>query len=229
MNRLMQAIKTDAKVQFRNNLYHVGIIISVLIAAVVAGLVAPSQMVNVIPAMILLIIGGTTMLYVAGMVIFVFALTGQFLFSVLGITLPAFQIAGGVLLFAIAFEMLRSPDAPVRLSPAERDIAREKEDIAITPLAVPLLCGPGAISTIIILQTQAETFTHTLILLGSVPVVYLGCYLVLRLSVTGAGWLNPLVLRILRRLMGLLFAAIAVQFIVNGIAELPFVSAAPTR
>ena len=70
MNRLTQAIKTDAKVQFRNNLYHVGIIISVLIAAVVAGLVAPSQMVNVIPAMILLIIGGTTMLYVAGMVIF---------------------------------------------------------------------------------------------------------------------------------------------------------------
>ncbi len=161
---------------------------------------------------------------VAGAIIFLFALGGQFLFSVLGITLPAFQIAGGALLFVIAFDMLRSPDAPMRLTPEEKAAAREKQDIAITPLAVPLLCGPGAISTIVILQTQADTLAHMLALLGSVPVVYGACYLVLRLSVTGANRLNPLILRILRRLMGLLFAAIAVQFIVNGVSGLPFIS-----
>ncbi len=160
--------------------------------------------------------------FVAGGIILFFALTGPFLFSVLGITLPAFEIAGGILLFAIAFDMLRSPDAPVRLSPAEKDVAREKEDIAVTPLAMPLLCGPGAISTIVILQGQAAGPAHTLVLVGSVVVVYFACFLVLRVSVSGAAWLNPLVLRILRRLMGLLFAAIAVQFIVNGVAGLPF-------
>jgi len=127
----------------------------------------------------------------------------------------------------IAFDMLRSPDSPVRLSAEEKQMAKEKEDITVTPLAMPLLCGPGAISTIIILQTQADTFGHTLILLGSVPVVYLACYLVLRLSVSGAARLSPLVLRITRRLMGLLFAVIAVQFIINGIAALPFIAVEP--
>jgi len=124
-------------------------------------------------------------------------------------------------LFAIAFDMLRSPDAPVRLTSEEREVAREKDDVAITPLAMPLLCGPGAISTIVILQTQAETWPLKLALFVSVPIVYLGCYVVLRVSVTGAGWLNPLVLRIVRRLMGLLFAAIAAQFFINGITALP--------
>ncbi len=163
---------------------------------------------------------------VAGGVVFFFAIAGQFLFSILGITLPAFQIAGGIILFSIAFDMLRSPDSPIRLSPEEKEIAKEKEDIAITPLAIPLLCGPGAISTIVILQTQAVTYAHTMALLLSVPVVYLSCYLILRLSVSGAAWLNPIALRVLRRLMGLLFAVIAVQFIVNGIGELPFVQVA---
>ena len=158
---------------------------------------------------------------VAGSIIFFFALFGQLLFTVLGITLPAFQIAGGAILFTIAFDMLRSPDSPVRLSPEERELAREKDDIAITPLAMPLLCGPGAISTIIILQTQAETWPLRIALLGAVPVVYTACYLVLRVSVSGAGWLNPLLLRIVRRLMGLLFAAIAAQFLINGITALP--------
>jgi multiple antibiotic resistance protein len=85
------------------------------------------------------------------------------------------------------------------------------------------LCGPGAISTVIVLQTQAETLAFNAVLLASVPVVYLACYVVLRVSVSGAAWLNPMVLRILRRLMGLLFAVIAVQFIINGVGQLPFV------
>ncbi len=161
-------------------------------------------------------------LIAAGIILF-FAVAGQFLFSVLGITMPALQIAGGSLLFVIAFDMLRSPDSPVRLSSEERELAASKEDVAITPLAMPLLCGPGAISTVIILQTQAASMAHIAALLVSIPVVYLACYAILRVSVTGAAWLNPIFLRILRRLMGLLFAVIAVQFIINGISQLPFV------
>lgn len=154
-----------------------------------------------------------------------FALAGQYVFSVLGITLPAFEIAGGILLFAIAFDMLRLPDVRARLTPEERDVATEKEDVAITPLAMPLLCGPGGITTVIILQSQAANLMQTLVVVGSVPLVYFACFLVLRLSARRADWLNPFALRILRRLMGLLFAAIAVQFIVNGIDALPFISA----
>lgn len=151
------------------------------------------------------------------------AMLGEFIFRLLGITLPALQIAGGVILFTIGFEMVRAPDAPVRLNEKEKAIAREKEDIAITPLAMPLLCGPGAISTVIILQGEAQTIMDSGLLLLSVAAVYISAYFILVASASSGAWLNPILLRILRRVMGLLFAVIAVQFIVNGISSLPFV------
>jgi len=160
---------------------------------------------------------------VAGAVVLFFAITGQFLFSILGITIPALQIAGGILLFVIGFDMLRLPDSPSRFSPEEQKIATRMDDVAITPLAIPLLCGPGSISTVIILQTQAVSLVYNVALMITVPVVYAACYFVLRLSVTSSKWLNPIVLRVLRRIMGLLFATIAVQFVINGIENLPFV------
>lgn len=133
--------------------------------------------------------------------------------------MAAFQIAGGVLLFAIAFDMVRSPQADLRLTAEEKQVAREKDDIAITPLAVPLLCGPGAISTVIILQTQAPGVQHSIALYACIPVVYAVAFLVLKISSHGAAWLNPIVLRVLRRLMGLVFSAVAIQLVWSGIAD----------
>lgn len=159
--------------------------------------------------------------FVAGTVLCVLAVTGQWLFSLLGVTLPALQIAGGIVLFVIGFEMLRAPEPETRLNPEERALASRKDDVAITPLAIPLLCGPGAISTVLVLQTQATDWPRYLILLASVPVVYFGCFSVLALSITGARWLNPIVLRVLRRLMGLLFTIIAAQFVIDGLLALP--------
>lgn len=164
-----------------------------------------------------------TAVMVAGGVMIFFALTGPILFTFLGISLPAFQIAGGTLLLVIAFEMLRSPDAEVRLTTTETELAKAKEDVAVTPLAIPLLCGPGAISTVIILQTQAITVWHQVVLVGVIPVVYASFLLILVGSIHGASRLSPIVLRVVKRLMGLLFAAIAIQFIINGIEGLPFV------
>lgn len=161
---------------------------------------------------------------VAASILLVFSLTGQYLFSVLGITLQALQIAGGILLFAIGFEMMRSKDNNVRLLPEEREVAKRMDDIAISPLAVPLLCGPGTLSTGLVLQTQATTLMHNVVLVACIPLVYFLCYVVLRISVTSSGWLNPIVLRVLRRVMGLLFATIAVQFVVNGIEGLAFLN-----
>ncbi|TVR46580.1 MAG: NAAT family transporter [Puniceicoccaceae bacterium] len=149
-----------------------------------------------------------------------FALVGQFVFRVMGITLPAFQIAGGILLFAIAFEMLRSPDVQTRLTEEEESLAAKKEDVAITPLAVPLLCGPGAITTTIILQSQAETAAHNAVLIAAIPSVYFIAFVLLKWAAHGGSRINPIVLRVLRRLMGLLFSAVAVQFIINGISNL---------
>lgn len=157
---------------------------------------------------------------VAAVIVLFFALTGQFIFTVMGVGLPAFQIAGGVILFYIAFEMVRATQQRPRLTEEEEELAMEKEDIAITPLAVPLLCGPGAISTVIILQTQANTLGHMGVLLVAVPVVYLAIFWIFKLSAHGGAWLNPILLRVMRRVMGLLFSAVAVQFIVNGIRGL---------
>ena len=157
---------------------------------------------------------------VAALIILVFALTGQFIFTIMGVGLPAFQIAGGIILFFIAFEMVRATRQRPRLTEEEEELATEKEDIAITPLAVPLLCGPGAISTVIILQTQAHTVAHTGVLLAAVVLVYFAIYWILKASAHGGEWLNPILLRVMRRLMGLLFSAVAVQFVVNGVLSL---------
>ncbi len=159
---------------------------------------------------------------IGAVLLLVIALLGQWLFRLLGITIPAVQIGGGLVLLLIGIEMLRAPETQTRLNKEEREIARERDDVAITPLAIPLLCGPGAISTVIILQTRTDQWADWVALLVAIPVVYFSCYLILRLSVTGARWLNPIVLRVLRRIMGLLFVVIAAQFFINGIAELPF-------
>lgn len=157
-------------------------------------------------------------------ILLTFAVVGQHIFSALGITLPAFQIAGGLLLSTIAFDMLRATQDDRRLTPEERKIAAAKEDIVVIPLAVPLLCGPGAISTTVILQAQAQTLSRTLALYVSIPLVYALCFLVLKLAAQSARWLNPIFLRLVRRLMGLLFLAVAVQFVINGISALPIVT-----
>lgn len=160
---------------------------------------------------------------VAASVLIAFAAAGELIFSLMGITLPAFQIAGGVLLFAIAFEMMRSPQADVRLTPEEHAIAADKEDVGVIPLGVPLLCGPGAISTTVLLKSEAPGIPRSVALAAAIVVVYLGSFLLLKISAHGASWLNPIFLRVLRRIMGLLFSAVAVQFILNGLERLELI------
>lgn len=151
-------------------------------------------------------------------VLLVFALTGNALLSFLGITISAFQAAGGILLLLIALQMLQAKaETPERITPSETAAGRVKDDIAISPLAIPLLAGPGAISTSILLYQQAETWPHKAVLCLSITLVAIVSYGILRLASQGAKWLSPLVLRLTTRLMGLLLAALAVQFIFNGV------------
>jgi multiple antibiotic resistance protein len=156
---------------------------------------------------------------VAAGVLILFAVSGQWIFRLLGITLPAFQIAGSVLLLRIALDMLYAKRSAAQETREETEAGATKDDVAITPLGVPMLAGPGAISTSLILMNQAQDWEQRTALLLSIVVVSFASYLVLRLSVYGARWLNPSAIKLITRLMGLLLAAIAVQFALNGLEQ----------
>jgi multiple antibiotic resistance protein len=157
--------------------------------------------------------------FVAAGVMILFAISGKWIFNMLGVTLPAFQVAGSLLMLSIALDMLRAKRSEVQETPEETEAGTSKDDIAITPLGVPMLAGPGAISTSLILMRQAQTWAHRILLLVSIAIIGLVSYIILRVSAHGARWLSPLALRLLTRLMGLLLAAIAVQFIIKGLQE----------
>jgi multiple antibiotic resistance protein len=148
-----------------------------------------------------------------------FAFGGRELFKIFGITMPAFQIAASIVLLIIALDMLRVQRSRVQQTQEETQAGVEKTDIAITPLAVPMLAGPGAISTTILLQNQAATIPQHLALYGCVIAVSAATYLIFRLAVRGARWLNPIAMSIAIRVMGLVLAAVAIQFMLNAIKE----------
>lgn len=158
---------------------------------------------------------------VAGGVLMLFALAGQWIFKFLGITLPAFQIAGSILLLRIALDMLYARRSAASETNEEIEAGAAKDDIAITPLAVPMLAGPGAISTSLILLNQAHGPEQHVALFGCIAAVCLCSYLIFRVAIGGARRLSPIVLRLVTRLMGLLLAAIAVQFAINGLSQTP--------
>ena len=154
-------------------------------------------------------------------VLMVFAATGKLLFRVMGITLPAFQVAGSILLLRIALDMLYARRSPAKQTDEEVAAGAAKDDIAITPLGVPMLAGPGSISTALILLNQANGIAQVLVLFASIALVCFVCYCVLWLAVRGAHYLSPLALKLVTRLFGLLLASVAVQFIINALEQIP--------
>jgi multiple antibiotic resistance protein len=154
----------------------------------------------------------------AGILLF-FALLGEKIFRLFGITLSSFKIAGSIVLLLIALDMLRARRSAVQETSEEKDAGTAKEDIAVTPLAVPMLAGPGAISTAILLRTQARGWVEEGALLLCILLVCFLCYVILRLAAHGVGWINPIAMRITTRIMGLLLAAVAIQFILDAIGE----------
>jgi len=161
-------------------------------------------------------------LVTAGVLIF-FAVTGTVLFKFFSITMPAFQIAASIVLLVIALDMLRAQRSRVQETDEETVAGAAKSDIAITPLAIPMLAGPGAISTVILLQNQAHGWAQHGVLYVCIIVVAALSYLVFRFAAHGARWLNPIALRIATRIMGLLLAAVAVQFMLNALKELKLI------
>jgi multiple antibiotic resistance protein len=161
---------------------------------------------------------------VAGVLI-IFAAAGKWIFKFLGITMPAFQLAASIVLLLVALDMLRAQRSRVHETSEETAAGVEKTDIAVAPLAIPMLAGPGAISTAVLLQNQAANAgpkapLYLASLYGCIAVVSLSSYLVLRISARSARWLSPIAMNITVRIMGLLLAAVAIQFMVNAVLEL---------
>lgn len=160
---------------------------------------------------------------VATGILLFFSLTGMAIFKVFGITLPAFQIAGSLLLLLIALDMLRARRSTMKETVEEKEAGLTKEDIAITPLAVPMLAGPGAITTTILLRNRADSFVQVVGLLLCIVAVCFVSYIILKLAAKGSRWISPIAMKITIRLMGLLLSAVAVQFILNALKDLKII------
>ncbi len=164
---------------------------------------------------------------VAGGILVFFASTGQVMFRLLGITLPAFRMAGSVILLLVALDMVRAKRSTVQETEEETRAGTDKQDVAITPLGVPMLAGPGAISTALLLRARAESAAQHAALYLCIGLVCLASYFVLRLSAHGARWLGPIGMKITTRVMGLLLAAVAFQFMIDALLDLKVLAPLP--
>ncbi|OLD42212.1 MAG: antibiotic resistance protein MarC [Gemmatimonadetes bacterium 13_1_40CM_2_70_7] len=146
-----------------------------------------------------------------------FALGGSLIFKLFGITIGAFKIAGGVLIGLNALDMVQARRSSQRETPAEKAEGTAKEDIGILPLGVPMLAGPGAISTVMVLALGSKNWETTATLYFSIALTAFISFLTLSAASMIERRLGQTGMRILTRLMGLVLCAIAVQFIIDGL------------
>jgi len=148
-----------------------------------------------------------------------FAAAGNAIFHFFGITVPAFKIAGGVLLFSMALEMMRAHPSAVRSKPEEEEEAQDKQDVGIVPLGIPLLSGPGAIATAMVWAGRAKGPAENAALYVSILIVALITLVTLIFSTALLTRLGKTGINIATRIMGLILAATAAQFLIDGIRE----------
>jgi multiple antibiotic resistance protein len=148
------------------------------------------------------------------------ALIGTQILSFFGISVPSFLIAGGILLLLMAIAMLQARESGIRQTPDEAAEAAEREAVAVVPLAIPLLAGPGAISTMIIATHQSPTLSHHLLLLIPAAVIGIVCWATFSAASRISERLGTTGMNIITRVMGLIIAAIGVEYIYRGLIEL---------
>lgn len=156
-------------------------------------------------------------------VLVLFALCGNLIFRFFGVTIEAFRIVAGLLLLKIAFDMMEAKPARVRHTPEEDAEGAKREDVAVIPLAIPLLSGPGTISSVIALTGQAAKSSSVIpmfgILLLAIALNVVIAFLALRSATPITRLLKETGMRVFTRVMGLILAAIAVQFVLTGIKD----------
>ena len=152
--------------------------------------------------------------FVSFLTLMLFVLAGQFLFQFFGLSTNGFRIAGGVIIFKIGFDMLQARYTPMKLK--DEEIKTYADDISITPLAIPMLCGPGAIANAIVLMQDAHTIDMKGFLIGMIALIYFITYLILRASTRLVKVLGETGNNVMMRLMGLILMVIAVECFVGG-------------
>jgi len=154
------------------------------------------------------------------LVLSIFSLAGTLIFKLFGITLPAFKIAGGLVLFLVAMDMLQARRSGTQEVTEERLEGATKEEVGVTPMGIPMLAGPGAISTVMVLIDQSRNWWQAIPVFAAIAITAVTSYFVLAGASRVRRFLGETGIRILMRLMGLVLTAIAVQFVLNGFMDL---------
>ena len=154
----------------------------------------------------------------AAAILIAFAVAGRQIFSVFGITIDAFRVAGGLILWVVAMDMLHGER---RTQEGQQEITEgaTKEDVALAPLAMPMLAGPGAISTIMVLSSQATGMAEKIAVYVAIIVTMAIAWVVLRVGDKVVLRMGETGIRVMTRIMGLLLAAIAMQFVISGASD----------
>ena len=155
--------------------------------------------------------------FTAGLTLIIFLFIGEFIFQFFGITIEAFKIAGGILFMRSSFNLIEVKTSRTRTTPAEEESALTKDDIAYTPIGIPLIAGPGAITSIMVLSTSNPSITYKLILFVVIVLVMLTTLVILRMSSKITQKIGTSGLRIIQRIMGIILLTISIQFIIDGI------------
>ncbi len=153
------------------------------------------------------------------------SILGSFVFRFFGVTIPALRIAGGTLLFIVALDMLNARTSRTKSTSEEAEEGSVKEDIAVFPLGIPLLAGPGAIVSVFLLSEKASELPHHAALYLALVCTVGLCFLILREAGRLANFLGHIGMNVMSRLLGIILAAVAIQFVIEGIKEaLPILS-----
>jgi multiple antibiotic resistance protein len=153
------------------------------------------------------------------LVLTTFGVAGSFIFSFFSITIPAFKMAGGILLFGVGLEMMRARHSETRSTNEEQVEAETKEDVGLIPLGLPLLSGPGAIATVMVLVGKAKDYAERIGVYAAVLAVSIITFLILRSAAYVSRALGRTGINLIGRIMGLILAASAMQFVIDGLRD----------
>ncbi len=153
-------------------------------------------------------------------ILILFMLLGGLIFSFFGVTINAFRIVGGILFFKMGMDMLEAKISRTKSTPRETEEALQKNEIAYTPIGTPLIAGPGAITSVMILSSETAQYTDRFILLGAIFAVMIITFIIFQASELFTRKFGTTGLRVLQRIMGLILMVIAVQFVVNGLTPI---------
>ncbi len=158
-----------------------------------------------------------TSILLAGIILFIFAIMGKVIFSFYGITVYAFKIAGGILFLRIGINMLEAKISRTKSTPKESQEAIDNNDIALTPIGIPIIAGPGAITSVMILAAETNTITHKIIFYMNIVITLLITLIILVLAKAISKKLGTTGLRVIERIMGMILMVVAIQYIIDGL------------